>query len=87
MAQFRFKDRKTEELAAHLNEHSKAMDEKELFSFAAYDAGAGERGGYSGYSYWRSTIRAFRKNGVAMFFLLVILATLLLTFIEPLVPY
>ena len=45
MAQFRFKDRKTEELAAHLNEHSKAMDEKELFSFAAYDAGAGERGG------------------------------------------
>lgn len=87
MAQFRFKDRKTEELAAHLNEHSKAMDEKELFSFAAYDAGAGERGGYSGYSYWRSTIRAFRKNGVAMFFLLVIVATLLFTFIEPLLPY
>ena len=87
MALFRFKDRKTEELAAHLTDHAKKMDEKELFSFAPYDPNAGERGGYSGYSYWRSTLRAFRKNAVAMFFLLVIVATLLFTFVEPLLPY
>ena len=87
MALFRFKDRKTEELAAHLNEQAELTDEKELFSFAPYDPNAGERGGYSGYSYWRSTLRAFRKNRVAMFFLLVIAATLLFTFVEPLLPY
>lgn len=87
MALFRYKDRKTEELAARLNDHAKAMNDQELFSFAPYDPNAGERGGYSGYSYWRSTLRAFRKNGVAMFFLLVIVVTLLFTFVEPLLPY
>lgn len=87
MALFRFKDRKTEELADHLNDHRREMDEKELFSFAPYDPNAGERGAYTGYSYWRSTLRAFRKNGAAMFFLCVIVATLLFTFVEPFLPY
>ncbi|MGN0772942.1 MAG: ABC transporter permease, partial [Candidatus Ventricola sp.] len=58
----------------------------ELFERAAYDPQAGERGGYSNYSYWGSTFRMFRKNKVAMFFLWLLLALLLFTFIQPLLP-
>ena len=88
MALFRIKDGKTQALADSLAQESKRQySEEELFQFAPYDSGAGERGGYSDYSYWRSTLRAFRKNRVAMFFLCVILATLLFTFLEPLIPY
>ena len=57
-----------------------------LFERAAYDPQAGERGGYSNYSYWGSTLRMFRKNKVAMFFLWLLLALLLFTFIQPLLP-
>lgn len=47
---------------------------------------AGERSGYSNYSYWGSTLRAFRKNKAAMFFLWLLLILLLFTFIQPLLP-
>ena len=57
-----------------------------LFERAAYDPQAGERSGYSNYSYWGSTLRMFRKNKVAMFFLWLIVALLLFTFIQPLLP-
>ncbi len=88
MAIFRIKDSKTQALANSLNKESaRQFSQEELFQFAPYDPDAGERGGYSDYSYWRSTLRAFRKNRVAMFFLCVILATLLFTFLEPLIPY
>ncbi len=88
MAFFRLKDRKTEELANNINARTKRqLSDDELFQFAPYDPNAGERAGYSGYSYWRSTFRAFRKNKVAMLFLWVILLTLLFTFVEPLLPY
>ena len=58
----------------------------ELFERAAYDPTAGEKGGYSNYSYWGSTLRAFRKNRVAMFFLWVLIILLLFTFVQPLLP-
>lgn len=84
----RIKDKKTEKLAGSLAQHAKKeFSEEELFQFAPYDPAAGERGGYSDYSYWRSTFRAFRRDRVAMFFLLVIVATLLFTLLEPLIPY
>ncbi len=88
MAFFRMKDSKTAALAASLEESaSRRYEPEEYFDFAPYDPNAGERGGYSNYSYWRSTLRAFRKNRTAMFFLLLIAATLLFTFLEPLLPY
>lgn len=88
MALFRIKDSKTQSLANSLEQQTRRQfSQEELFQFAPYDPDAGERGGYSDYSYWRSTLRAFRKNRVAMFFLCVILATLLFTFLEPLIPY
>ena len=57
-----------------------------LFERAPYDPTAGEKGGYSNYSYWGSTLRAFRKNKVAMFFLWVLIILLVFTFVQPLLP-
>ena len=88
MAFFRVKDRKTQALSDALARRAqKEYTEEELFQLAPYDPSAGERGSYTGYSYWRSTFRAFGKNRVAMLFLLVIAFTLLFTFVEPLLPY
>ena len=58
----------------------------ELFERARFDAEAGEKGGYSNYSYWGSTLRTFRKNKVAMFFLWLLILLLAFTFIQPLLP-
>ena len=85
MASFRYKDSKTQQLADSISQTQ--MTEEELFSVAPYDPDAGERAGAEDYSYWGSTFRAFRKNRTAMFFLCVILATLLFTIFEPLIPY
>ena len=88
MAFFRIKDSKTQALADSLGQSlNRQYPEDEYFDFAPYDPNAGERGGYSNYSYWGSTLRAFFRNKSAVFFLLLILATLLFTFLEPLLPY
>lgn len=44
-------------------------DQNMLFQQAEYDANEAEQGGYSNYSYWRSTWRSFTKNKIAIFFL------------------
>ena len=62
------------------------MSDEEAFSFAEFDAENAERGGYSDYSYWKSTLRAFFKNKVAVFFLFVMVTVLLFTFIQPYLP-
>ncbi len=62
------------------------LPEEELFTVADFDHEAAERGGYSNYSYWGATLRAFFKNKVAVFFLCVIAALLLFTFIQPFLP-
>ena len=62
------------------------MSDEETFSFAEFDAENAERGGYSDYSYWKSTLRAFFKNKVAVFFLFVMVTVLLFTFIQPYLP-
>lgn len=88
MAFFPIKDRKTQALADSLSESlDRHYIKEEYFEFAPYDPDAGERGGYSNYSYWGSTLRAFFRNKTAVFFLLLIAATLLFTFVEPLLPY
>ncbi|MGB4572778.1 MAG: ABC transporter permease [Rectinemataceae bacterium] len=57
-----------------------------LFDFAEFDENAGERTGYSDYSYWRSTFKVFLKNRVAVVLLVLLGALLLFTFFQPFLP-
>ncbi len=63
-----------------------ALDEDALFEVAEYDETAGEKTGYSNYSYWRSTLQVFLKNKVAVVLLFVLAGLLLFTFIQPYLP-
>ena len=68
MKKFSIKGQKTEALENSLNDalkndvRNREMSEKELFSVADFDEEAVERIGYSNYSYWRCTFRAFLKQ-------------------------
>ena len=60
--------KKIERLEDSIDERIRELGgEGEMFSPAAYDPTQAEMGGYSNYSYWRSTLKSFRKNYVAMF--------------------
>jgi oligopeptide transport system permease protein len=59
---------------------------KDPFAFAEYNIEAGERTGYSNYSYWRSTLRIFMKNRVALLSLVVVTLLLGFTMIQPYIP-
>ena len=89
---FSIKDHKSEKLEKALSEQMQqeleqpASNEDELFVLAEYDASAGEKSGYSNYSYWQSTLRVFFKNKVAVFLLFVLVALLLFTFLQPYLP-
>ena len=74
---------KIETLEKHCFE---AVREDQLFEFAPFDQREAESAGVSNYSYWRSTFRAFRRNKVAMFLLVLMCFLLLFTFIQPLLP-
>ena len=88
MPSFRFKDHKTQQLSQSVGEVlSRNYSESEFFEFAPYDPTAGERGGYSNYSYWGSTLRSFAQNKVAMFFLILMVGILAFTVVEPMLPY
>lgn len=56
------------------------------FERAEYNEQAAEKTGYSNYSYWGSTLRAFSKNKMAVSMLGIIVAILLFTFIQPNLP-
>ncbi len=58
----------------------------DLFEFATFDESAGERTGYSNYSYWGSTLRVFLKNRIAAVLLVVLTLLLLFTFFQPFIP-
>ena len=64
----------------------KRLSSRDPFAFAKFDEAAAEKTGYANYSYWRSTLAAFAKNKVAVALVIVILAILLFTFIQPLLP-
>ena len=88
---FTYRRQKEEELADKLNEQLEAelnpeMSEEELFSFAEFDPESAERGGYSNYSYWGSTLRALFQNKSAVFFLIIMVTVLAFTFIQPYLP-
>ena len=85
------RDRKTDVLSDKLSQQltselTPALSDAALFSFADFNADRAERGGYSGYSYWGSTLRAFFQNKVAVFFLIVMLSVLTFTLIQPYLP-
>lgn len=69
-----------------ITEHMVEMSDEELFSFAEFDEDASMRGGYSNYSYWRSTVQMFFKNKTAVALLIVIASILLFTFVQPYIP-
>ncbi len=64
---------------------SKVLDES-LFEFADYDEEEAKRGGYSNYSYWRSTWNVFIKNRLALILLVVMISLLAFTMIQPYLP-
>ena len=96
----RYRDHKTDQLGDHLTQQLRQelsaapagqrpdvpAASQDLFEFAQFNAAEAERGGYSNYSYWGATLRAFFKNRVAVFFLIVMVALLAFTFIQPLLP-
>ena len=89
---FSIKDSKSAKLEKALSEqlqnelNQPEINEDELFVLADYDASAGEKSGYSNYSYWQSTICVFLKNKVAVFLLCVLVALLLFTVLQPYLP-
>ena len=92
MAKFGFRSfrrQMEEDLGDKLNDQLKEsleINEDELFTFADFNAEEAERGGYSDYSYWGSTLRAFFQNKMAVFFLIVMVSMLLFTFVQPYLP-
>ena len=101
MSRFSASERRAQKLEKSIEEQAKLLpvDERdditleeaktlgdEEFTFAEYDEMAGERTGYSNYSYWRSTFRMFFRNKVAVAMLVVMVTLLLFTFIQPLLP-
>ena len=86
----RYRDQKTDalgdRLSAQLEQDVSAQSGGDSFSFANYDAAEAERGGYSNYSYWGASVRAFLQNKVAVFFLCLMVLVLAFTFIQPYLP-
>lgn len=76
------------QLAKDLDEDAieAGMQDGTLFDIAPFRPEAAERGGYSNYSYWRATLRAFFRSKSAVFFMVLMGVTLLFTFIQPLLP-
>ena len=73
-------------VAAPLEKAIAEQIRKEDFQEAAYNPENAEKGGYSNYSYWGSTLRCFFKDRVAVGFMLVLAALLLFTIIQPMLP-
>jgi ABC-type dipeptide/oligopeptide/nickel transport system permease subunit len=57
-----------------------------LFEEAPFDRSNAERIGYSNYSYWGSTFRAFFKRPIAVLLLCVLVVLIAFTFIQPYLP-
>lgn len=79
-----------EGVAQAMDERFKEVDpgavDDALFVKAAFDESAGERAGYSNYSYWRSTFKVFLNRPISIFFLYLLGVLLLFTLVQPLLP-
>ena len=82
---FEGKKRRVEDnINAHIQ--NEIRNEDELFVRAKFDPTAGERTGYSHYSYWSSTFRVFLHNKLAVTMLTVLAVLIFFTVIQPLLP-
>ena len=87
MKQFSYRHTKEAELMDSMEQAKGApQTDEELFSFAGFNEAEVERTGYSNYSYWSSTFRAFLKNKGAVVLLVLLLLLLAFTFIQPHLP-
>lgn len=78
---------KVETLEQHVTEALREqLSDEHLFAFSAFDENEVERTGLSNYSYWRSTLRAFRHNALAMTLLIIMALIVIFTFIQPYLP-
>ncbi len=73
-------------LEAAAGDALKGYTDEELFANVPFNEEEAERAGNASYSYWRSTFRAFRHNIVAMIILALLLAVVIFTLIQPLLP-
>ncbi len=64
---------------------SKVINE-DLFEFADFSETEAIKGGYSNYSYWRSTWNVFIRNKVALSLMILMIVLLLFTLIQPYLP-
>ena len=80
MKQFSYRHMKEAELMDSMEQAAKGapQTDEELFSFAGFNEAEVERTGYSNYSYWSSTFRAFLKNKGAVVLLVLLLLLLAL---------
>lgn len=88
MKQFSYRHTKEAELMDSMEQAAKGapQTDEELFSFAGFNEAEVERTGYSNYSYWSSTFRAFLKNKGAVVLLVLLLLLLAFTCIQPYLP-
>ena len=83
----RFKNPRVGQLENSVSEAIRTkLSDEEAFKLVPFDENAVERTGYSNYSYWRSTFRAFRKNTLAIALFCIVLGILIFTFIQPYLP-
>jgi len=75
-----------QDLTDSISEKVHNLSDEELFSKVEYDPSGAERGGYSNYSYWRSTFRMFLKNRSAAVLLIIMLILISFSVIQPLLP-
>ena len=86
MSKLSYRDIKQKNLMKDMEEVSAKQTEDELFTVADYDKKESEKTGYSNYSYWRSTMRAFFKNKAAVVLLVMMLLLVIFTFIQRYLP-
>ncbi|MFI3237276.1 MAG: ABC transporter permease [Lachnospiraceae bacterium] len=70
----------------HMSSKLENNIQDELFKFTTFDEAAAEKTGYSDYSYWKATLKAFSKNKVAVFLFFVMIGIVAFTFIQPYLP-
>lgn len=87
---FRLRDEKQKKLEAALaagqEKQLSPEEENALFTPARFSEEQAETTGYSNYSYWGSTFRAFLKNKFAVVLLVALVAVVAFAFLQPYLP-
>ncbi len=73
-------------LAPEIEKNLTAEEENALFAPADFSEAKAEATGYSNYSYWGSTFRAFLQNRFAVVLLCLLAGLLLFSFLQPYLP-